>query len=165
MVLLIGSGHNALTAAFYLAKAGLRPLVLEKRDVVGGAAVTEVIAPGFRSSLAHATGPLREAVVRDMGLGGRVEFVRPDPRLLALSQDGRALAFSADVARTAEAIRACSGAGAAGCADRGGAPERLGGFLPGIRALTPPSPSAPSSGELWEMLKAGRGFRALGRTD
>src|SRR4051794_20874136 len=103
--ILIGSGHNALTAAFYLAKAGLRPLVLEKRDVVGGAAVTEAIAPGYRSSLAHATGPLREAVVRDMGLAERVEFVRPDPRLLALSQDGRALAFSTDVARTADAIR------------------------------------------------------------
>ena len=66
--IIIGAGHNGLTAAFYLAKAGLRPLVLERREVVGGAAVTEVIAPGFRSSLAHATGPLRDAVVRDMQL-------------------------------------------------------------------------------------------------
>ena len=44
--ILIGSGHNGLTA-FYLAKAELRPLVLERRDVVGGAAVTEAIAPGI----------------------------------------------------------------------------------------------------------------------
>ena len=57
----------------------MRPLVLERREVVGGAAVTEVIAPGYRSSLAHATGPLRDAVVRDMQLARRVEFVRPDP--------------------------------------------------------------------------------------
>ena len=77
--------------------------------MVGGAAVTEEIAPGFRSSLAHAIGPMREAVVRDMQLARRVEFVRPDPRLIALSPDGRALAFSTDVARTAEAIRAVLG--------------------------------------------------------
>jgi phytoene dehydrogenase-like protein len=163
--ILIGSGHNALTAAFYLAKAGLSPLVLEKRDVVGGAAVTEAIAPGYRSSLAHATGPLREAVVRDMGLAARVEFVRPDPRLLALSQDGRALAFSTDVARTAEAIRVFSDADASRYAEFCAALERLGGFLRGLMALAPPSLSAPSSGDLWELLKAGRGFRALGRTD
>jgi phytoene dehydrogenase-like protein len=163
--ILIGSGHNALTAAFYLAKAGLRPLVLEKRDVVGGAAVTEVIAPGYRSSLAHATGPLREAVVRDMGLAQRVEFVRPDPRLLALSQGGRALAFSQDVTRTAEAIRAFSEDDAARYPELCGALERLGSFLRAIMAMTPPSLSAPSPGDLWELLKAGRGFRALGRTD
>ena len=66
--ILIGAGHNGLTTAFYLARAGLRPIVLERRDVVGGAAVTEEIAPGFRSSLPHATGPLRDAVIRDMQL-------------------------------------------------------------------------------------------------
>src|SRR4029453_7367797 len=115
--LIIGSGHNGLTAAFYLAKAGLRPLVLERRDVVGGAAVTEAIAPGYRGSLAHVTGPLREAVVRGMELSRRLEFVRPDPRLIAVSLDGRALAFSTDVARTTEAIRAWSETDAARYAD------------------------------------------------
>jgi len=45
--ILIGAGHNGLTTAFYLAKAGMRPLVLERREVVGGAAVTEAIAPGI----------------------------------------------------------------------------------------------------------------------
>src|SRR5215210_6875276 len=102
--ILIGSGHNGLTAAFYLAKAGLRPLVLERRDVVGGAAATEEIAPGFRSPLAHATGPLRESVVRDLQLARRVGFVRPNPRRVSVSLDGRALAFSTDIPRTVEAI-------------------------------------------------------------
>ena len=163
--LIIGSGHNGLTAAFYLAKAGLRPLVLERRDVVGGAAVTETIAPGYRSSLAHVTGPVREAVVRDMQLARRVEFVRPDPRLIALSLDGRGLAFSTDVTRTADAIRAFSEADAARYADFCGALERLGAFLQGILEMTPPSLSAPAAGELWELLKTGRRFRALGRAD
>jgi len=68
-IVIIGAGHNGLTAAFYLAKAGLKPLVLERRPAVGGAATTEEIAPGFRApSLAHAIGPLRSSVVRDMRL-------------------------------------------------------------------------------------------------
>jgi phytoene dehydrogenase-like protein len=163
--LIIGSGHNGLTAAFYLAKAGLRPLVLERRDVVGGAAVTEAIAPGYRGSLAHVTGPLREAVVRDMQLSRRVEFVRPDPRLIAVSLDGRALAFSTDVARTTEAIRAWSETDAARYADFCGVLERLGGMLHGLLDATPPSLNEPAAGELWELLKIGRRFRALGRTD
>jgi phytoene dehydrogenase-like protein len=163
--IIIGSGHNGLTTAFYLAKAGLRPLVLERRDVVGGAAVTEAIAPGYRSSLAHATGPLREAVVRDMQLSRRVEFVRPDPRLIALSLDGRALAFSADIARTTAAIRAWSEADAARYADFCGTLERLGTMLQGVLDITPPSLSDSAPGELWELLKIGRRFRGLGRAD
>ena len=163
--ILIGAGHNGLTTAFYLAKAGMRPLVLERREVVGGAAVTEVIAPGYRSSLAHATGPLRDAVVRDMQLSRRVEFVRPDPRLIALSLDGRALPFSSDVARTTEAIRAWSDTDAARYAEFCATLERLGGMLQGVLDVTPPSLNEPAAGELWELLKIGRRFRSLGRTD
>ena len=49
-VIVVGGGHNGLTAAFYLARAGLRTLVLERREIVGGACVTEEIAPGVRAS-------------------------------------------------------------------------------------------------------------------
>jgi phytoene dehydrogenase-like protein len=162
---IVGAGHNGLTAAFYLARAGLRPIVLERREVVGGAAVTEEIAPGFRSSLAHATGPLRGAVIQDMQLARRVEFVRPDPRLVALSPDGRALAFSTDLARTVQAIAPFSAADAARYAEFCATLERLGGFLGGMLEMTPPSLSAPAGTELWELLKAGRRFRGLGKTD
>ena len=114
-VIIIGAGPNGLTTAFYLAKAGLKPLVLERRPVVGGGAITEDLAPGFRCpTLAHAIGPLRPSIVRDMRLESRgVEFITPDPRLVSLSPDGRALAFSSDISRTAEAIRAFSEADAA----------------------------------------------------
>src|SRR3984893_17266316 len=59
-VVLVGGGHNALITAFYLAKGGFKPLVLERREMVGGGAITEEFHPGFRAStLAHTLGPLR----------------------------------------------------------------------------------------------------------
>jgi phytoene dehydrogenase-like protein len=165
-VIIIGAGHNGLTTAFYLARAGLSPIVLERRPSIGGAAVTEEIAPGFHApALAHAIGPLRPAVVRDMRLDGRVEFVRPDPRLITLSPDGHALAFSTDVARTADAIRPLSSADADSYPRFCATLERLGAFLGEILDTTPPSLDLPAVGELWDLLKTGRRFRALGRTD
>ena len=79
--------------------------------------------------------------------------------------DGRALVFSTDIRRTAEAIRPFS------AKDAGRYPEfcatlaRLGGFLEGLLEMTPPSIDAPSAGELWELMKTGRRFRALGKKD
>ena len=165
--IVIGAGHNGLTTAFYLARAGLKPIVLERRSIVGGAAVTEALAPGFRCpTLAHATGPLREAVVRDMRLTSRgVEFIRPQNRLLAFASDGRPLAFSADEAKTAEAIRAFSPADAAAYPEFCATLSRIGGFIAGLLDKTPPSLNGPAPGELWDLLKTGRRFRALGRTD
>lgn len=162
--IIIGSGHNALTAAFYLAKAGLKPLVLERRPVVGGAAVTEEFAPGFRGpTLAHATGPLRASVVHDLGL--RVEFVRPETRLVTLTQDGRALAFSTDEARTVDSIRSFSPADAAKYPEFQRTLGRLGGFLSGLLESTPPSLDTPAAGEVWDLLRIGRRFRRLGKAD
>ena len=162
---IIGAGHNGLTTAFYLAKAGLKPLVLERRDIVGGAAVTETFAPGFQSPLAHTTGPVRASVVRDLQLARRVMFVQPDPRLIALTADGRALSFSTDLVKTQQAIRGFSEVDAAKYADFTVTLLRLAAFLEGITEMTPPSLGEPAAGELWELIKVGRRFRSLGRTD
>jgi phytoene dehydrogenase-like protein len=165
--IIIGAGHNGLVTAFYLAKAGLKPLVLERREVVGGAAVTEEIAPGYRcATLAHATGPLRAAIVRDMQLERRgVRFVRPDPRLVALSTDGHALPFSTDVARTAAAIRTLSAPDADRYPQFCEVVARLGAFLSTVLESTPPSLNGPAPGEIWDLLQLGRRFRGLGRPD
>src|SRR5215467_12009896 len=67
--ILIGAGHNGLVCATYLAKAGKKVLVLEKRDVVGGAAVTEEFHPGFRNSVAaYTVSLLQPKVIRDLDL-------------------------------------------------------------------------------------------------
>ncbi|HTL93731.1 MAG TPA: FAD-dependent oxidoreductase, partial [Steroidobacteraceae bacterium] len=67
--LIIGGGHNGLTCSAYLAAAGLRVLVLERRSVVGGAAVTEEFHPGFRNSVASYTvSLLNPKVIRDLEL-------------------------------------------------------------------------------------------------
>ncbi len=66
---IIGGGHNGLVCAAYLAKAGRKVLVLEKRDVVGGAAVTEEFHPGFRNSVAaYTVSLLQPKVIRDLDL-------------------------------------------------------------------------------------------------
>ena len=164
---IVGAGHNGLTTAFYLAKRGLKPLVLERRPIVGGAATTEEIAPGYSCpTLAHAIGPLRPSIVRDMQLDRRgVEFVHPDPRLVALAADGRALAFSIDHVRTAEAIRAFSPKDADRYQEFCVTMARLGAFLSELLKITPPSLDAPGKSDLWELLKTGLRFRALGKKD
>lgn len=166
-VIIIGAGHNGLTTAFYLAKAGFKPLVLERRAIVGGAAITEELAPGYRCpTLAHSLGPLRPGVARDMQLERRgVAFVRPDPRLVAPGPDGRALTFSTDVRRTADAIRAFSAADADRYPEFCATLTRLGAFLGALGDRTPPSLNPAGATELWDLLKTGRRFRSLGRAD
>ena len=164
-IVIVGAGHNGLTAGFYLARAGHKVTVLERRTVVGGCAVSEEFALGFRAPLANTIGPLRKSVMQDMALGSRVQFIHPEPRLVTLSPDGRALVFSNDVSRTAEAIGAFSQRDSQRYPEFCATMRRLGGFLSDLFELTPPSINQPAAGEMWEMVKVGRRFRSLGRAD
>src|SRR5215469_10803257 len=105
-VIILGAGHNALVTAFYLARKGFRPLVLERRPIVGGAAITEEFHPGFRcSTLAHAGGPLLAEIVEDMQLAKfGLERLESPVRLFAPSPDGRALTLYTDPAASAREI-------------------------------------------------------------
>ena len=164
--LIIGAGHNGLIAAFYLARAGFKPIVLEARSTVGGAAVTEEIAPGHRCpTLAHSIAPLRPSIAADMQLARRVQFLRPDPRLVALSPAGRPLTLFDDLGRSTEAIRGHAPQDADRYPEFCATLERLGAFILPLLERTPPSLNSPARQDLWELLKTGRRFRKLGRTD
>src|SRR5215831_13765608 len=105
-VVIVGGGHNGLVTAFYLAKGGFKPVVLERREMVGGGAVTEEFYPGFHAStLAHTLGPLGPEVARDLQVEkSDCQIFQPDPRVFSPSPDGKALLFYSDVKKTAGAI-------------------------------------------------------------
>ena len=109
-VVIIGGGHNGLVTAFYLAKAGYKPLVLERGAQVGGAAVTDEFHPGFRcSTLAHTAGPILPEIVRDMQLEKHgLRLITPEVCVTALSPEGRALSLYQDADKSAQEIAAFS---------------------------------------------------------
>ena len=95
--IIIGGGHNGLVCAFYLAAAGLKPLVLERRDKVGGAAVTEEFHPGFRNSLAaYTVSLLNPKIIRDLDLARHgLKIVERKLQNFLPLEDGRYLKIGA----------------------------------------------------------------------
>ena len=165
-VVLIGGGHNALITAFYLAKGGFKPLVLERREMVGGGAITEEFHPGFRAStLAHTLGPLRADVARDLQLDKfDCEILSPDPRVFAPTPDGKSLLFYNDVARTAGEIARISAKDSRKYAQFAASLEETASFFTQLTSITPPAIDKPTPEDLWNLLKTGRGVRSLGKT-
>ena len=99
--IVIGGGHNGLVAGFYLARAGLRALVLERRDIVGGACTTEEFAPGYRASVgAYVLSMLREQIWRDMDLVRRGIVVDPAGPTLNVYPDGAHYYLGDDMSAT-----------------------------------------------------------------
>ena len=165
-VVLIGGGHNALITAFYLAKGGFKPLVLERREMVGGGAITEEFHPGFRAStLAHTLGPLRTDIAKDLQLDKfDCEILSPDPRVFAPTPDGKALHFYNDVAKTAAAIGSFSAKDSAKYSQFAESLVETAGFFTQLTSITPPAIDKPTPEDLWNLLKTGRGVRSLGKT-
>ena len=163
-VLVVGGGVNGLTAAALLAKNGRKPLLLERRSVVGGAAVTEEFHPGFRAStLAHTAGPFRPSLLRALGV--RVECVEPEPRVFAPLPDGRSLSLYGDPAQAAAEISRFSARDARAWPEFHGCLTRLAAVLGKLLSLTPPDIDKPRPRELLPLLGLGYAARALGKRD
>jgi phytoene dehydrogenase-like protein len=161
-VVIVGGGHNGLTCACYLAKAGLSVGVFERRSILGGAAVTEEFHPGFRNSTASYTvSLLNPKVIRDLRLveHGLKVLERPMQNFLPLD-DGRALTAGPDSARTTAAVRSFSARDA----------ERLPDYYRMLDAAvellrtqlleTPPADPRRLR-DLWSTIKLGRHMRKL----
>jgi phytoene dehydrogenase-like protein len=166
-VVIIGGGHNGLVTAFYLAKAGLKPLVLERRAQTGGSAITEEFHPGFRGSiLAHSAGPIRAEIIRDMQLEKKgVQFIKPEVGVTALSPDGRALVLYSDTKKAADEISKFSAKDAVKYPEFRQSLSKIGRVINEVLSTTPPDIDNPSNSDLWSMLKAGKAIRDLGKKD
>ena len=166
-LVIVGGGHNGLVTAFYLARAGYKPLVLERNAQVGGAAVTDEFHPGFRcSTLAHTAGPIRPEIVRDMQLEKHgLKLITPEVCVTALSPDGRALSLYQDGKKSAQEISAFSQKDAAKYPEFQQSLAKISKVIGEALATTPPDIDHPSRGDLWSMLQTGRAIRKLGKKD
>ena len=166
-IVIIGGGHNGLVTAFYLAKAGFKPLVLERSPQVGGAAVTDEFHPGFRcSTLAHTAGPIRPDILRDMRLERHdLRLITPDICVTAVSPDGRALSLYSDENKSAQEIAAFSQKDAVKYLEFQQSLGKIAKIIGEALATTPPDIDHLSNGDLWSMLKTGRAIRKLGKKD
>ena len=139
--LVIGGGHNGLVCAFYLARAGMRVTVCERRGVVGGAAVTEEFHPGFRNSVASYTvSLLNQRVIDDMALHGHgLEIVeRPFANFLP-TQDGRYLKMGGGLERTQAEVTKFSARDAETLPRYYAMLDAVGDVLRGLAMQTPPN--------------------------
>jgi len=160
--LVVGAGHNGLVCACYLARAGLRVGIFERRSLLGGAAVTEEFAPGFRNSTASYTVSLLDpGVLRDLRLtehGLRI-LERPMQNFLPLP-DGDSFSAGPDAAATLEEVRRHSARDAARLPDFHALLGRAVTLLRALLKRTPPT-DLRRGRDLWEVLRFGREFRAL----
>jgi phytoene dehydrogenase-like protein len=165
-VILIGGGHNALITAFYLAKGGFKPTVLERGEHLGGGAITEEFHPGFKAStLSHTLGPLRADVARDLQLQNfDLHIIQPEPRLFAPSPDGRGLVFYNDTAKTAAALSHLPVKEGARYTEFAAALEEMSQVFGHIASITPPAIDHPSPEDFWNLFTTGRAVRGLGKT-
>ena len=165
--IVIGAGHNGLVAAAYLAKAGVRTLVLEKRETLGGTVETRSLADGKRApGLFHTVGRLRPSVARELGLRGQgLTLVAPEVRAFAPQPDGRAVTLWADPGRTADELRAWSAADAAAWIGFDRHVRALAAFIASLNDATPPATSGGGFGDAITGLLLGRAFKKLSRDD
>jgi phytoene dehydrogenase-like protein len=147
-VVVVGGGHNGLVCAAYLAKAGLDVLVLERRDVLGGAAVTEELWPGYRvSTAAYLVSLLQDKVVHDLELRRHgYEILPKDPPYFSPRLDGQHFFMWSDMAKTCEEIASLSRRDAERYPEYEAMLDRVTAFVEPL-LLTPPPALPPTDAE------------------
>jgi phytoene dehydrogenase-like protein len=165
-VLLVGGGHNGLTCASYLAAAGLKVIVLERRHVVGGAAVTEEFHPGFRNSVAaYTVSLLNPKVIRDLNLQRHgLRIVERELSNFLPCEDGRA--FCVGGGQTRAQVAKFSGRDAARLDAYSAKLEQIADVLREVVLQSPPNlVEGDWRGALAELFRAGKLGRRIGKLD
>jgi phytoene dehydrogenase-like protein len=162
-VIVVGGGHNGLVCGAYLAKSGLRTLIVERREAVGGAVATAELLPGARVPLlAHTVGRLRGSIARELGLARHgLRLVQPAARVTSLRTDGPPITLWGDVRRTADGLASISAPDAARWAAFDAEIRDLAGVLGRLAVMTPPDPSSPELADLVGAMRLGLRLRGL----
>src|SRR5579862_8633391 len=163
-VAIIGAGHNGLVTAAYLARAGLKVIVLERRDIIGGACVSEEVWPGFKVSTAsYVNSLLRPEIIRDLDLKSYgFEMIPRNPSSFSPFPDNRYLMLGPDKAETHKEIAKFSAKDAEALPKYEAMLERVADFIEPTLLMTPPSPWSLAPGNLLKLAKLGWGFTKLG---
>jgi len=165
-IIIVGAGHNGLVTAAYLARAGMRVLVLERRELVGGACVTEELWPGFKVSTAsYVNSLLRPEIIRELELARHgFELLPRSPSSFTPFPDGRFLLMGPDKELTRRQVTKFSPRDAEALPRYEAMLERVADFIEPTLLRTPPNPWALRPRNLAQLAKLGWGFLKLGTT-
>ena len=162
--IIIGGGHNGLVAAAYLARAGRSVLALERREIVGGCAVTEELWPGFKvSTAAYVNSLFRPEIIRDLDLKRHgFEMLPRSPSSFTPLPDGRYLLMGPDKEMTHREVAKFSKKDAEALPKYEAMLERLADFFEPTLLQTPPNPWSLAPGNLLKLARLGLAFWKLG---
>jgi len=161
--IIIGAGHNGLVAAAYLARAGRRVLVLERRPLVGGAAVTEEIFPGFKFSVfSYVVSLLRPEIIRDLDLPRHGLQILPLESTIVPLDNGDHLGLWSDPDQSRRELARHSPKDAEAAPLFGRLMQHMAMAVKPILGMVPPDPASLAPSDLRGLLRFGRHFRSLG---
>jgi phytoene dehydrogenase-like protein len=165
--IVIGAGHNGLTTAAYLARAGLKTLVLERREIVGGCCVTEEIAPGCRASTtSYIASMLRPEVIRELQLAEfGLRMVPCDPALQVPFPDGQLVPWWADRDRAVQEFRKISPKDAERFVRVDDQLKKLARYLQPFFLEAPPEINTGTLAGWGDLLRVGKRFRNISNVE
>jgi phytoene dehydrogenase-like protein len=161
--IVVGGGHNGLVCAAYLARAGRRTLVLERRPLLGGAAVTEEIFPGYKFSVfSYVVSLLRPEIIRDLELPRHGLQILPLESTVTPMENGDYLAGWADADESRRELERHSPRDAEAAVLFGRTMHHMAMAVKPILGMVPPDPASLAPSDLRSLLKLGRHMRGLG---
>jgi phytoene dehydrogenase-like protein len=162
--IIIGAGHNGLVTAGYLARAGWKVLVLERRYVVGGACVTEEVFPGYKvSTAAYVNSLFRKEIIRDLRLPDYgFAVLERNPSSFSPFPDDRYLLLGPDAGLNHREISKFSTRDAENYPKYEAMLQRVADVIEPTLVMNPPNLLRPGLGDLWKLFQLGRAFRKLG---